>query len=209
MSATEVPESAPPEDLKCGPCGQPIQSTYFKAGARVVCPTCRPKLEAAVAAGGELRFLRALGFGLGASVIGGLLWYAIRQASGYELGIVAVGVGLLVGMAVKTGSQGRGGIGYQIMAVLLTYLTVCGSWLPLILEQAHKTNGAGGMLVSLLAVGIALIIPFKLDALSMLIVGFALWEAWKINIAPPPLKFEGPFQRGEQPAVSPTPSPPA
>ena len=171
-------------------------------GERVVCPSCRQTLGVPSAAGAELRFLRALGFGVLAAAIGGALWYAIRAASGYELGLVAVGVGILVGIAVRTGAHGRGGIGYQVMALLLTYLTVCGTWLPLILDQVHTVHGPGGFLVAFFAVGAALTIPFRLDAMGILIVAFALWEAWKINQAPPAPRFTGPFQLGQSPPAT-------
>lgn len=51
-----------------------------------------------------------------------------------ELGIVAIGVGLLVGLAVRKGAAGRGGARYQALAVILTYVSITSSYVPLVLK---------------------------------------------------------------------------
>src|SRR5439155_3866977 len=71
-----------------------------------------------------------------------------------ELGIVAIGVGLLVGIAVRKGSGGRGGRKFQALAMVLTYLSITASYVPLVLkgmfegvkqsEARRQSEAAGG-----------------------------------------------------------------
>src|SRR2546422_2854982 len=56
--------------------------------------------------------------------LGAGLYFGIEAATGYELGLVAVVVGLMVGGAVRKGSNGRGGWRYQALAMFLTYCAV-------------------------------------------------------------------------------------
>ena len=57
------------------------------------------------------------------------------MATGYDLGLIAIVVGLLVGGAVKFGSAGRGGWFYQTMAMVLTYATISASIVPEVVAQ--------------------------------------------------------------------------
>ena len=50
--------------------------------------------------------------------------------TGYEIGLIAIQVGFLVGGAVRAGSEGRGGRGYQVLAVLLIYISICANYMP-------------------------------------------------------------------------------
>ncbi len=58
------------------------------------------------------RSVGALVYGVAAAAVAALVWWGIRALTGYELGIIAIGVGFLVGMAVRMGSSGRGGLAY-------------------------------------------------------------------------------------------------
>src|SRR5207302_1730075 len=62
-------------------------------------------------------------------IVAAIIWYLIRKATGYEVGIVAILVGFLIGGAVRKGSGNRGGWVYQLMAVLLTYGCISASLL--------------------------------------------------------------------------------
>ena len=67
------------------------------------------------------RVIMSTVYGGGAALLGSLVWYAVARITGMELGIIAIGIGLLVGVAVKKGSRARGGRGYQALAMALTY----------------------------------------------------------------------------------------
>ncbi|HXJ33518.1 MAG TPA: hypothetical protein VMS22_05700 [Candidatus Eisenbacteria bacterium] len=121
----------PDAPLVCAGCGVPIGDTYFEVNGRVVCPSCQGRIVEARAAGsGAGRLVAAALLGVGAAALGAIVWYGIREVTGYEVGLVAIGVGLLVGVAVQRGSGGRGGVPYQILAVALTYLSIVSANAP-------------------------------------------------------------------------------
>ncbi|MGE3802062.1 MAG: hypothetical protein AB7H80_13655 [Candidatus Kapaibacterium sp.] len=54
----------------------------------------------------EQNLPRGVLFGVGAALVGAGLWAAITISTGYQIGFMAIGVGLLVGFAVRKGGQG-------------------------------------------------------------------------------------------------------
>ena len=52
----------------------------------------------------------------------------------FEIGLIAIVVGLMVGVAVRKGSKGRGGWFYQTLAVVLTYGCICAQYMPDIVQ---------------------------------------------------------------------------
>jgi hypothetical protein len=128
LERAEVPDAAP---LACAGCKVPIGDTYFEVNGRVVCPSCHGRiLEAHAQGSGAGRLVVAALLGIGAAAVGAVVWYGIREATGLEVGLVAIGVGLLVGMAVQRGAKGRGGLPYQVLAVVLTYLAIVSANAP-------------------------------------------------------------------------------
>jgi hypothetical protein len=162
-----------------------------------------------------------------------LIWWGIRKATGYEIGLIAVVVGLMVGGAVRAGSRGRGGIGYQLLAMALTYSCITSTYIPEVygaLKKQHEerssttqptTNPADDeeiknmslprkvavfVIFFLILFVIALVAPVLAgfqNIIGLLIIAFALWEAWKINKRVV-LNFAGPFSLNMSP-----PPPPA
>jgi hypothetical protein len=128
-----------PASQRCQRCEQPLFGVYFEVDSRLTCAACRDRAEAEWKSGsGLLRFGKALGAGGGAAILGALLYSAIRALTGYELGLIAIVVGVMVGKAVRWGSAGRGGRSYQVLAMLLTYLAIGGSLLPAAFEGMKK-----------------------------------------------------------------------
>jgi len=71
-----------------------------------------------------LRFIKAGVLGLVATVVGAALYYGVMELTGYDLGLMAIVLGLMVGVAVRIGAEGRGGWFYQLIAIGLTYLAI-------------------------------------------------------------------------------------
>lgn len=113
-----------------------MRGEYFEAAGKLLCSAC----AAARTAGGKSAFLRALGFGAGAAFLGTIIWFAILKLTGSELGIIAIGVGLLVGAAVRKGAHGAGGWKYQTLAMVLTYVSVTASYVPLVIKGALERD---------------------------------------------------------------------
>lgn len=72
---------------------------------------------------GEVLFPALLG-GLIAAVMGGAIWGGIAIWTGYEIGYVAWGVGLLCGMGVVMMSQSQRGMTLQVIAVVASVLGI-------------------------------------------------------------------------------------
>src|SRR5689334_4640719 len=118
-------EYAGPEASTCAYCGGGISEQFFTINGRTACATCHYHLAAVRNQGTPaLRFFTAAGYGLLAAVVGAGIFYAVREITGYELGLVAVVVGLAVGKGVQRGARGRGGAGYQTLAIALTYISI-------------------------------------------------------------------------------------
>lgn len=131
--------AAPASGATCAFCSQPIPTTYFEINGKVACQRCRGQIMAAWNRGSSRRrFAKALGLGVAAAALGAALYFGIEAVTGYELGLVAIVVGLLVGSAVRKGSNGRGGWRYQALAMFLTYSAVVATDSSLIARELTK-----------------------------------------------------------------------
>ncbi len=174
----------------------------------IACPACKDRVLAARDGGSRVgRLLAAGGLGLLAAIAGATVWIVIVRVTHYEIGLVAIGVGLLVGAAVRRGSGGRGGWGYQTLAVVLTYSAMVAYYVPYVLEglrkgasEAHATSEPGGATAPAHAMlepggatapahaappeagaGAAPFLAGAENIIGILILLFALYEAWKLN----------------------------
>lgn len=216
-TAGSAPASAA---VSCATCQRTIPDTYFEAGGQVLCTGCKDALLGAQQGGSALvRVLSALLLGIVACGISAVVWYFITELTGYELGIVAVAVGVFIGAAVRVGAKGRGGWLYQAIAILLTYLAIASSYVPHAVEafrdqareaRAAAANGPAAPAApsvedleaedfAILATAIVLSLAWPVlqvmegGFIGFLIVGFALYEAWKLNRRGD-LSVQGPFR---------------
>src|ERR1700689_2455898 len=83
-------------------------------------------------------YVRAIVFGIGAAILGMILYATFEIQTGIVIGYAALAVGWLVGKAMITGSNGVGGRRYQIAAVLLTYAAVSTAAIPIWIHYAGK-----------------------------------------------------------------------
>jgi hypothetical protein len=78
-------------------------------------------------------------YGLGAGVVGAIIYYAVIAITNFEIGIVAILIGYMVGYAVHKGAGARGARRFQVLAVVLTYLSIALAYAPLVFNQATDT----------------------------------------------------------------------
>ncbi len=128
-----------PSKSNCALCHEPLTYQYYEVNQQVICPPCRDKLETQLEQSkGAGRYLKAFLFGLPAGMIGAGLYYAIMALTGYEFGLIAILIGYMVGMAVRYGSNHRGGIGLQLMAAVITYCAICSTYVPYIIQGLEQ-----------------------------------------------------------------------
>jgi len=202
----------------CAVCKQPITTSYYEINGHVTCQRCRSRIMAERDRGTSgTRFAKALGLGLLAAAAGAGIYYAVAAATGSEYAIVAIVVGLLVGSAVRKGSNRRGGWRYQALAMSLTYSAIVVTYIPQIIKAvterrasvinegaptadsvraAPKQVGAGGVL---LAAALPILAGIG-NIIGLFIIGIALYEAWRLNKAIP-LRITGPYQVSAPPAA--------
>jgi hypothetical protein len=182
--------------LVCRSCRRELHTEYYEISGQTLCPSCRAGIAAAFAAPVEPgRLVLAAALGAGAALAGAFLWWSVRTVTTYELGLIAVAVGFGVGMAVRIGARRRGGWQFQALAVALTYAGVALTYVPDLLKDLD----ARGMVLDVgLLIRRALAQPLEGGSdniIGILIIGFALWEAWKINRSVVPV-FTGPYRVG-------------
>jgi len=227
-------EEETPSEFTCEYCKKAIDGVYFDVNGGTYCEPCRQELESARTTGDPLsRFFRALACGGIGGAIGAAIYYAVLAITDYEIGLIALLVGFLVGAGVRLGSGRSGGRGYQVLAVAMTYMAIVSTYIPFIIEammtepQARETQTLGDSgvlaaepeavpegaapedasiavyLLALVVIGvIAMATPFLAgveNVIGILIIDFALYEAWRMN-AYQPLVVEGPFKLGEEPS---------
>src|SRR5512138_515887 len=123
--------------VQCAACGSRLLS-YYSGNGKVTCKRCR---DAAIATqqGSHLPTLAtAAGLGLLAAIAGAIIYFAIAKITGYEIGLVSIVVGLLVGKGVRKGARGRGGWRYQALAILLCYLSIASSYFAFAIGELVK-----------------------------------------------------------------------
>jgi hypothetical protein len=224
----------------CAQCATPITDRYYTLGAHVLCETCHLAFRnAEVPGNAATRLVGAAALGTIAAAIGCALWMLVTQLTGYEIGLIAIAVGYIVGIAVHIGARRVGGLFYQLLAVFLTYTAIVMTYVPIIANELMTspdfqqefvreldTTGAesraleegadrpdyaieGGSpdvpvevldetaaLAWLAAVPLAYAMPFLAgfeNIIGILIIGFALWQAFRMN-ARVKIELQGPFR---------------
>jgi hypothetical protein len=124
----------------CQFCHQPIAGNYFRANGAMTCPGCAEKMRGELARDTHAAYVRAILFGVGAAILGMILYATFAIVTRIVIGYAALAVGWLVGKAMIKGSNGVGGRRYQIVAVLLTYAAVSTAAIPVWIHFAgeHK-----------------------------------------------------------------------
>jgi hypothetical protein len=128
-----------PGGPNCDACKRPLQDAYYEINGKVICLECRQHIEASLRGGSGLaRFLKSSLFGFAAAILGAAIYFIIARATGYNIGLVAILVGFIVGAAVRKGTGNRGGLAYQFLALFLTYIAIGLMDLTFFIEQQVK-----------------------------------------------------------------------
>jgi len=194
-----APADQPPGAVVCHMCKTPISTEYFHVNGAVLCERCKDIAAAVLSSPrGKGPFLRGALYGIGAAVAGAAIYYAVIALLNLEIGIVAILIGYMVGVAVRKGAGG-GGRRYQVLALILTYLSVGLAYTPLGLSSVSNEPMAvliisGAVMVVSLPV-MAIIGSGASGILSAIIIGVGLQQAWRMTAAPV-VSVKGPFRVG-------------
>jgi hypothetical protein len=196
-------DQAPPPAEECAYCRRGITAEYYRVDGNLACPTCARVAQSLTPLDSRKTYSRAVLFGIGAAIVGCIAYALVTIMTGWTVGYLAIGVGYLVGKAMKAGSHGLGGRRYQITAAVLTYAAVAMAFVPLALHELAKegtvrmgttVRGAG------ILVGLGLASPFLKLAISpgrgllgLFIIFISISAAWRLTqrVA---FAVEGPFE---------------
>ena len=90
----------------CAGCQARLEAEYYEINGRPFCTDCREKIEAvAETPRGLMPLAIAAIFGLGAALAGAAIYYAVIAITHFEIGLVAILIGYMVGYAVRKGRR--------------------------------------------------------------------------------------------------------
>lgn len=127
---------------QCANCGKPVGATYHTVNGQPICSSCRALLETAAApVRSPATLVKAIVYGIGAAVVGAIIYYVVMRYLNLEIGLVAILTGWMVGKAMSKSTAGRGGRLLQVSAALLTYVSVAMAYFPFAMQQAASGSG--------------------------------------------------------------------
>jgi hypothetical protein len=182
-----------PVEAACAVCKQPFATRYFSVNGHGVCEPCLGKLRA----GQHGSFSKALALGTAAGAVGAGVYYAIRSATGYDLALITIVVGVIVGIGVRRGAGASRSNVYRAMAVGLTWLAMSSTYVPDLLAGFRQDGSVIGAAEVIFAAVLSLGVPYFMikgaEVLGLIIFAVGIWEAWRRS-APPAFHVEGPFE---------------
>ena len=209
----ERAEFQQPRATTCSQCRTEITDSYYEVDGAIACESCRQQREfERDHVPTTRRLVRSVTFGTVAAAVGTALYWGVSALTGYEVGLIAIAVGFMVGLAVRAGSYAKGGWLYQTIAVALTYASIVSSYVPDLAEPLLASRDSSEPL-SLLgkAAVVGFVFAFALIApvlagtdnlIGIIIIGIGLYQAWKINKRRA-LVVSGPYRLGERPFAEP------
>jgi hypothetical protein len=127
----------------CTACRQPIPGDYYHAAGHVVCLLCAQRIQAGQQNPPASSLARAALFGAGAALAGCAIYATVWLVTGYQIGLIAILVGVMVGKAIRYACGGLGGRPQQILALVFTYFAITSSMIPVVISrQMNKSKTA-------------------------------------------------------------------
>jgi hypothetical protein len=127
-----------PGTERCRVCSSLIFGNYYRVNNQMACSKCAGEAREGQPSDSHAAFARGLLLGVGAALLGLTLYATFTIVTNFYFGYIALGVGWLVAKAILKGSNGIGGLRYQIAAVLLTYAAISLAAVPIGVAGAIK-----------------------------------------------------------------------
>ncbi len=118
---TLLPSQGPFTCVGCGTTSQSSEGWLLvpgqdKESVNAFCPTCKASAEMELAQQSQgINMPRAALYGALAAVVGAGVWYGLVLATDYKLGLVAIGLGWLVGKGVVWGAGDKRSASLQLL----------------------------------------------------------------------------------------------
>lgn len=126
-----------------------------------------------------------LSAGVVAAVTGAVIWALITVATNYQIGWMAVGVGFLVGYAIRFFGKGVDQVFGIAGAVIALLGCVAGNFLTVVIVVAQQEQmGVTAVLARLTPGIIAALLKETFQPMDLLFYGIAVYEAYKFSFAP-------------------------
>jgi len=122
----------------CKSCRHEISGSYYRVNGARTCTSCTQRVQDQLPKDSHASFARGFAFGIGAALLGLIIYVVFALTTGLMIGYVSLAVGFIVGKAIMMGSRGIGGRRYQMAAVLLTYAAVSLAAVPIAISQYSK-----------------------------------------------------------------------
>jgi hypothetical protein len=221
-----IPDVPPSPVVVCAACKQTIPTQYYNVNGHALCGPCRAAVAAAAQTPkGMAAFSKAAVLGAGAGVVGAAIYYAVIAIAHLEIGIVAILIGYMVGYSVRRGVNGRGGLRFQVLAAVLTYMAVAMAYAPVAIQEAMRESKPAAQATAVAApdverpaparpakgrlvldviflAGLMLALPVLVvigsmpsGLISAVIILLGMRQAWKMTGAPI-MRVAGPFRIG-------------
>ena len=127
------------QGVSCIGCRRPLRDQYYDVDGQSACRSCRDEAARLAETPREWGvFARACLFGFVAAILGAIVYYAVIAITNFEIGIVAIAIGFMVGYGIRMATKGRGGRRFQVVALVLTYWAVGLAYMPLVLGEMLK-----------------------------------------------------------------------
>lgn len=127
-----------PGTERCRICSSLISGEYFRVNSQMACARCAEEARLGQPRDSHAAFARGLVLGIGAAVVGLIVYSTFTIVTGWSIGYIALAVGWLVAKAITKGSNGMGGLRYQVAAVVLTYAAISLAAVPIWISYGIK-----------------------------------------------------------------------
>lgn len=123
--------------------------------------------------------------GIAAALAGAVIWAIITVATGYQIGWMAVGVGFLVGYAVRLLGKGSDALFGAAGAIIALLGCVAGNLLTVVILVSRQESIGVMTLLGRLTPGLAVeILKETFQPMDLLFYGIAVYEAYKFSFNP-------------------------
>lgn len=161
--------------------------SYFQANGHTLCERCAENLRNAFEGktGGFARLMKATALGIGGGLAGGAVYTAVLAITGINAALVTILIGWLAGKGVSKGCGGRGGVGYQILAVVITYLAIgfSATLAEVLTSDVAQGSFFGAVFICIFGAFAGGVLMATTSILGGIITFFGLLQAWQSNKA--------------------------